>query len=341
MNFSKLILSTLSLAALISCVGKVEPISDDKLTISAAQPYISVSQGESLDINVYLNSVNVTEQAQILLEGEPFTPPFVASVSGEYTFTATHNGIESENHLTIRAYDDSELTGEFFRRNLVMKFTGTWCVNCPMMGDAIEEVEHNNPFRIVEIAMHSDDELSLSQTDMMMDEYGFDVLPVVVTDLDKGLVSMSKTASAVLEQIELSSAKNPAVSAVKLSTSLEGQLLTINATVKVLQAGSYKLGVVVTADGYAYTQAGADASYRQNRVLKSIVTSLYGDSIGTLSAGEDITKNYTVAVPSDLPGECRVVAYVLNECDGAYLNNNSTECIAGESIDYIYCLTEL
>lgn len=340
MKFSKLILSALSLSALISCVGKVEPISEGKLIISAAQPYISVSQGESLDINVYFNSVDVTDQAQIFLDSEPLTPPFVASASGEYTLTATYDGFESENHLTIRAYDDSELTGEFFRRNLVMKFTGTWCVNCPTMGDAIEEVEHNNPFRIVEIAMHSDDELSLRETGVMMSEYGFDVLPVVVTDLDKGLISKSKTASAVLEQIDLSSAKNPAVSSVKLSTSLEGQQLTIDASVKVSQAGNYKLGVVVIADGYAFAQSGADASYRQNRVLKNIVTELYGDSIGALSAGDEITKNYITTLPSDLPGECRVVAYVLNECSGVYLVNNITECVAGKSIDYIYCLTE-
>ncbi len=340
MKFLKYILSALSLVALISCVGKVEPTSEGTLTISAAQPYVSVSQGESLDINVYFNSENVTDQAQILLDSEPFTPPFVASASGEYTFTASYNGVESKNHLTIRAYDDDELTGEFFRRNLVMKFTGTWCVNCPAMGEAIEEVEHNNPFRIVEIALHSNDELSISETGVMMSEYGFDVLPVVVTDLDKGLVTMSKTASAVLEQLNLSSTKNPVVSGVKLSTSIEGLQLSIDASVKVSQAGNYKLGVVVIADGYAYTQSGADALYRQNRVLKSVVTELYGDSLGVLNAGDQVTQSYNITLPSNLPGECRIVAYVLNECGEEYLVNNATDCIAGESIDYIYCLND-
>ncbi len=340
MKFSKLILSTLFLVSLISCVGKVEPLSEGRLLISAARPYISVAEGESLDINVYFNSENVTDEAQILLNSEVVATPFVATQRGEYTFTATYNGVESENHLTIRAYDDNELTDEFFRRNLVMKFTGTWCVNCPTMGSVIEEVEHQNPFRIVEIAMHSDDELSLSETDEMMNQYGFDVLPVVVTDLDKELVSMNKTAAAVLEQMNLSKSKNPVAAGVKLSTSLAGQQLSIGTSVKVSQSGNYKIGVAVIADGYAYAQSGADALYRQNRVLKSCVTSLYGDSIGALSAGDEVTKDYTVTLPSDLPCECRVVAYVLNECNGAYLVNNITECIVGESIDYIYCLTE-
>lgn len=327
--------------ALVSCVGQTEPISDNELIISAAQPYISVEQGEALHISVYCNSEDVTNLSDILLDGAVVSTPFIATQSGEYTFTAKYNGLESDNYLTIRAYDDSELTDEFFRRNLVMKFTGTWCVSCPNMGSAITEVEENNPFRIVEVAMHSSDELSVSQVSEMMTEYNFDVLPVVVTDLDKSLILKTSLASMVLEHIDSSSAKNPAVAGVKLDTTLDGEQLAIDASVKVNKAGNYKLGVLIVADGYSYSQKGADASYRQNKALRSVVTDLYGDSLGELSAGDQTTKSFNVTLPTDLPAECRVVAYVLNELDGAFVVNNITECVAGSAIDYIYALTEL
>ncbi|MFI3286146.1 MAG: Omp28-related outer membrane protein [Rikenellaceae bacterium] len=333
---------TLALFSLLfSCVGQKEPASAFSVTISASQPNISVDEGESVKIRVKNHSIDVTDQAEVYYTeaGEEVAVEggiFVATKSGEYTFSARYSGVEAEGHAVVRAYTNDELTSEFYRRNLVMKFTGTWCVNCPAMGVAITEVEHAMPNRIVEVSMHCYDELMVDESIKVATDNSFSVLPITFVDMSSN--TSTSSASRIKALVEESISGNPTTSGVKVSTLINGSSLNVEVGVTSSQTNNYKLAVALVVDNYNYPQTGADSpDYKQNKVLRLYMSELYGDSLGSIEADKETTKSYTVELPSEaLTSESRVVAYVLNEVNGKYVVNNATECVIGESIDYMY-----
>ncbi len=335
------ILNLLTLFALTSCVGQKEAASDYSVTITVSQPNISVEDGESVVIRVKNHSIDVTEQAEIFYtkSGEEIIvedATFVATESGEYTFGARYEGVESDSYAVVRAYNADELTSEFYRRNILMKFTGTWCVNCPAMGDAITEVEHSMPNRIVEIAMHCNDVLTVSESTQIAYDNSFSVLPITFADMTSS--TSTSSASIIKSLIEKSIKANPTTSGVRISSSVSGTTLDVEVGVMSSVANNYKVAVALVVDNYNYTQTGADdPNYKQNKVLRYYISELYGDSLGALTSDSEVTKSYSAELPSEaLTSESRVVAYVLNEVNGTYIVNNATECVIGESINYMY-----
>lgn len=337
--------SIVLLIALIftACVGKVEPLADDNIIIEASKPQISVERGESLTIKVKNWSVDITEQATLYVTfgGEKKlldTNEFVAPQAGNYTFSAELDGVEVPQKVIVVAYNDSELSNRFFRRHLVMKFTGTWCVNCPGMGDIITEIEHDRPFEIVEMAIHSQDEISVAVGERFITDFSYIFLPTVVVDMHADDEVTKNSKELVSNAISAAYDANPTVSGVRINSSIVDEKVEVEVGVIAQAAGDYKIAVALVADNYQFKQTGASsANYKQNKVLKSYATDAYGDKIDGLNVNEEKVLNYTIDMPADLPGECRVIAYVLNETtDGAYRVNNVTECVVGEEIAYVY-----
>ena len=330
---------------IISCVGQVEPAGESQLTIEVSKPQISVAEGESVEIKVKNWGDNITDEAQIFYTyaGEKTAldaSEFTASKAGEYTFTATYKDQECHQSVTVRAYTDDELTDTFFRRHLVMKLTGTWCVNCPMMGDVLTELEHKMPFELVEIAIHDDEELRIAAGKEFILANNYIFLPTVVVDMDTENEITKSSGELVSSAIANSANTNPTVSGVRISSKLNSNKVDIEVGVIATTAGDYKLAVALVADNYHYPQTGASSPlYKQNKVLRSVVSNLYGDSIDALSVNTECVKSYQMELPADLKGDCRVVAYLLNQTsNGQYRVNNVTECEVGHEIDYIYNL---
>ncbi len=332
------------LLLITSCVGQVEPEANPKVTIVASQPNLSIDNGETVKIRVKNYSVDVTDQADIyyLDEGEEVAVSygeFTATQSGEYTLYARYNGYDSESSATVWAYTDSELSDTFFRRHIVMKFTGTWCVNCPSMGEAITEVEHEMPHRIVEMAVHNSDALAVDEGDLLVTYFKCSVLPTTIIDFDTSSKIVISSVTKIKEGIENADSNYSTVSGVRLTTSIENSTLNIEAGVTATQENNYKLAVAVVMDNYQYSQTGASyANYKQDKVLRYYATDTFGDNLTSLIVGQEAVATFSETLPSEaLTSECRVIAYVLSEqSDGSYIVNNATECIAGESIDYMY-----
>ncbi len=334
----------LSLLFTASCVGQKDTASDYSLTISVSQPNVSVDQSESIQILVKNHSVDVTEQSEIFYtsgDEEIIVPSgiFTATQSGEYTFSARYEGVETDTHAVVYAYTSDELTDEYYRRNLVMKFTGTWCKSCPNMGEAIIEAEHALPNRIVEMALHISDVLKTDEGAQIASDNKFEVLPIAFIDMNG--YTKQQSATNIINLISSSIELNPTVAGVRIDSSLSGSSLTVEVGVKASAADSYKVAVALVTDNYNYAQTGADdPNYKQNKVLRFFISDLYGDSV-TLDTDTESTLSYSVTVPDDsLASESRIIAYVLNEVNGSYIVNNATECVIGKSIDYIYEIAE-
>ncbi len=332
----------ISLLALIatSCVGQPDDSSDLTLSISVSQPNICVDNSESVTLRVKCQSVDVTEQAEIYYthQGEEVAVEggeFTATAAGEYHFSARYDGLETTSYAVVEAYTTDQLTGEFFRRNLVMKFTGTWCVNCPYMGSMITEVEHSMPNRLVEMAVHWQDVLTVDEGNQLVSDYNIYSLPTALIDLYNSTTTAS--ASIIEGLIESSTAANIADVGVRVSSKVNGSMVEVEVGAMANDAGSYKVAVALVVDNYQYTQTGADSSYKQDKVLRYYLSALNGDSVDLSSAGSEATLNYSSELPTEaLTSESRIIAYVISEQGDKAAVVNATECVIGEAIDYIY-----
>lgn len=336
-----ILVSTLLLA---SCVGKVEPSSDNKITIEVNKPQISVDKGESVKIKIKNWGEDISDQADIycsfndekkLLENTDF----IATESGEYTFSASVDGIEIPEDITIRAYNDSELGATYFQRHLVKKFTATWCVNCPEMGNIITELEHELPFEIIEMAIHSKDEIEVSEGSRLVDDFNYMFLPTVVVDMDWDNEITKKSKESISNALNSSKWSPSSIPGIRINTSIKDNNLNIEVGVTTTADGNYKIAVAAVADNYHFKQTGASSSnYKQNKVLRTYYTDPYGDKLQGLNIGSEKVLNYDVNMPTGLKGDCRIIAYIIKEIEGKDRVINSNECLAGEAINYIYSL---
>ena len=78
---------------------------------------------------------DITGGAMKELAEASFTP----DEAGEYKFQAYYLGVPTPV-LEVQAYKENG-TGKFLKKWMIMKFTATWCVNCPEMSDAIKNVK--------------------------------------------------------------------------------------------------------------------------------------------------------------------------------------------------------
>ena len=140
---------------MLSCVGQKDDPTPE-LRLVADLTALNVTAGESATFTVYSGAEDVTAYAAIRnmtdgidLESNVFAP----ETEGEWTFVASLDGTESEP-VTVTAIVIADEGKDFFRRSLVLDFTGTWCVNCPKMEAAIEETMEARPGRIIPVSVH-------------------------------------------------------------------------------------------------------------------------------------------------------------------------------------------
>ena len=139
----------LAILPVLSCVGQKDDPTPE-LRLVADLTAINVTAGEYATFTVFSGAEDVTAYASIRnvtdgkdLESNVFSPV----EEGEWTFVATLDGAESEP-VTVTAIVISDEGKDFFRRSLVLDFTGTWCVNCPKMEAALEEAMAARPGKV-------------------------------------------------------------------------------------------------------------------------------------------------------------------------------------------------
>lgn len=211
----------------------------------------------------------------------------------------------------------------FFHRVLALEFTGTWCQYCPRMTQAMEDAKELRPGRIVDIAVHCYDAFSPAVSDDFAMEFKITAFPSVVLDMDAQTVFGRSEPSIFVSYVD----KALGTAACGLAMSYSDGTLTVK--VKAVQQGSYNLLVAVVEDGLVANQSGYGANYVNKSVLrKLLVSSVKGDSLGTLAANEEKAVSFEVEPIENQ----RFVASVLQ--NGKSLN--ALSCKPNENIPYSY-----
>lgn len=309
----------------LSCVGqKDDPAPEVRLTVDLAA--INVTAGEQATFTVFSGTEDVTADAVIRnitdgtdLQGNVFAP----QEEGEWSFTASFDGVESEP-LTVTAIVIAEEGKDYFRRSLVLDFTGTWCVNCPKMQAAIDEVMEERPGRVIPVSVHcmADPMRIKPLCDDLAKRFKVSAYPSAVVDLDPESLITQSSSELLLSHIDrLLEARGPAAG-VRIETVLEGEDLTVTAEMTAVREGAYSLEIILLEDGIVYSQTGGTEDYVHNSILRQWFTQ------ESSSLQEEETAS--VSVTATVSGKYRVVALVCR--DG--IVDNVVQCTAGTSIDY-------
>ena len=318
----------LALLPMLSCVGQKDDPAPE-LRLVADLTALNVTAGEFATFTVYSGAEDVTAYAAIRnvtdgkdLEGNVFAP----AEAGEWSFVAALDGTESEP-LTVTAIVISDEGKDFFRRSLVLDFTGTWCVNCPKMEAALEDAMEARPGRIVPVSVHCmavDPMYVKPLSDDLVKRFSVRAYPSAVVDLDPESLITAASPELLLGHMDrLLEARGPAAG-IRAESKVEGDQYTLTVEMKAVRDGSYTLAVLVLEDGTVAAQTGGAKDYVHNNILRSWTE---GEP-RAVKEGETASGTFTGTVTS----KSRFVVLVLR--DG--LVDNVVGCAAGASVEWQY-----
>ena len=318
----------LALLPMLSCVGQKDDPAPE-LRLVADLTALNVTAGEFATFTVYSGAEDVTAYAAIRnvtdgkdLEGNVFAP----AEAGEWSFVAALDGAESEP-LTVTAIVISDEGKDFFRRSLVLDFTGTWCVNCPKMEAALEDAMEARPGRIVPVSVHCmavDPMFVKPLSDDLVKRFSVRAYPSAVVDLDPESLITAASPELLLGHLDrLLEARGPAAG-IRAESVVEGDQYTLTVEMKAVRDGSYTLAVLVLEDGTVAAQTGGAKDYVHNNILRSWTE---GEP-RAVKEGETASGTFTGTVTA----KSRFVVLVLR--DG--LVDNVVGCAAGASVEWQY-----
>lgn len=331
---NKLILSMLLIAAMFASVSCEKAGGDTKgLSVEITDPQVSGSTA-IFTIIPSLNTVSyeytvTKEGASEAVKSEQFTD------GGPREITLSDLEMASKYIISVKVSDGSKSVTEqkefttaetSGRRNLFTKFTGTWCANCPNMTKQLDRLVQEMGDKVVIIAMHGGDDLSLqNEMNILQPEFGITGYPTGLIDY---YVTVTGTFSQMKAAITKSDKNFPCVTDIELSASISGDDIKISSVLSADEDGKYKYCVVVTEDNISRpgTVGSDDGMY--HHVARAYATNALGDMINgdsaDMKAGESKTIESTIAIdPSWNRDNLNAVVYMLKQdLDGKYYVNN-------------------
>ena len=232
-----------------------------------------------------------------------------------------NDGEIREGHITLTGEDGvttatitveqigslvADYSRTFLRRSLVLRFTGTWCKNCPYMNQALEDAERNDPDHIVAMSMHnlnSNSHLAFANCNAFIALFGVDSYPTGFVN-NYGKVEnytnpsiMTTMFNGLAEEAVSDLPSNTVIGGV---TRLEKDTVYADISIASKEAGLYALNAFLLEDGLVYPQTGGADDYVHNNVIRIEMTdNLMGDNVSLEANGTYVTQ-LKVPVPSSV-----------------------------------------
>ncbi len=244
----------------------------------------------------------------------------VTLVAGEQTFTFIV--MQQSNQPAVADY-----TKDFFKSSVMIKFTGTWCVNCPMMSEAVHMAQDDMPGRLFLVNAHngSTNDLDWSGSSRIATHFNLvglpsgyfngyaEVLNYTYKDTHKNLVDLLDEAIDVY----------PTNVGINATSKLEGNQIKITVNMAAKVSGNHRLTVFFLEDGIKAAQADGTGllkdpnNYVHKDILRGSPTNDYADGgqLIVLTENQVTTHEIAVSVPSNIVNvdNMKVLIYVTHE----------------------------
>ncbi len=242
-------------------------------------------------------------------------------------FSSCSDTIVNVGEESTGPVNDSITSGYFTKRVLIEDYTGTWCGNCTRVALSIERVLDKTD-RAEIVAIHNGD-----------DPYHFDGigplrnliypgladLPLPTSRLNRTVVWKFPETSNVQQAVDLTG-YNCGLG-LGINSTMSGQNIDLNVKVKFAEDyQNLRLVVYLLEDNLNYFQVNYTSSYYggidpipnydHDNVVRSTVTNIMGDAMGTsFAAGSTFERSFSVTVPTSVENsaDIRFVAFVVGE----------------------------
>lgn len=306
--------------------------------------------GEEEDLTaLYPRAVRIVEtESGESLPYKTFTTSSIENREVEYK--AIYKETESANTVTVK-FQNREKYEKYYQKVALVELTGTWCISCPQMVDAIENIDESIRRHTVIMALHTSSKDAYDHLEPVTDkELGRNILqtfesgsiPNCIYDLNE--INHVATKANVGNIIYSYLSNHYATCGVKVaSSSLDGSTLKVKAAMTSSTGGEYELGWALVADGFEYHEGTLESGI-YNDVLVAASDNFYQISTDrfTVGADEEVEKEFTCELPylpeGFNPEKARIIAFVLAPAENQFTStivDNITECPLGESNDYI------
>lgn len=372
----KFLLPVLMLLPFYACSGNLDDegdaaeygVPEGVLRIFADKTEIAADGVEKVTFTVVYGSSDVSDMSGMVISHErggvvtelpEGKHEFTSTLPGEYVFSATYDygGMKHTDNsvkVTVRS-SGNQMSSGYRQKMIAMQFTSVGCVNCPILAEALKNVQKNYPDMIIPVAFHLDydveDPMTLSMNSRFYsrlsdkDDHSLG-LPMFAFNFRKSSQPIINEYAKIVSEMELQAELYPPVCGVAVETSYdEGSgKVQIDAKFRSDVAMDARYHIFLLEDGYEYYQAGFDGDeYVHDNVLRYISSdNVLGSKIEQGKVLEP-GREYVVSKSVKLDGswnasKMRVVVAMLCSYDGGetYCSNNANECSIGESADYSY-----
>lgn len=334
--------------------GTVELIAERDLIVSngtdGAKLYVIVTDASGL-------THDVTQHADYYVSGQS-TPLesniFTATAPTEVEIYAIY-GMSVSNRVTVAAVDIAELPADkggfdFSHRILLQQHTGTECPNCPRVMTVLKSLAEDSDYssRYCHVASHSynrSDPAYSAAAALLSSTFCSGFYPDITFNYNKSsqFTMEPNDLEGLKRRLEELQGDYAAASAAASVTYKDG-VIYVNTEVKSVVDNEYRLALWVLEDEIYGKQSGATDSWQhthENALRKmygkSPVAQIYGESIGTIKAGEKVQRVYAIECESEwVPEHCEVMLIINSPHGDSYELENVTTCPVGGSIEFAY-----
>ena len=191
--------------------------------------------------------------------------------------------------VTQEAEPQADFSKSFFKGTCIMRFTATWCYNCPRMRRAIEAVAGQMPDRIVPINMYdmsSDGGLGFWEINHYMNLLEVTGFPTAIAS-NCIKIQNSSTSEAVMEIVEAvvneSIESYPANTAMEVYSSVAGDNVRVEGYIAIKDGSkNYTVNVFLLEDNITYPQSdesGTINDYVHSGVVRAVLTGKTGEPL--------------------------------------------------------------
>ncbi len=318
----------------------------DKITVTTDAKWLEFSSIKDIDSTLLVDSTTYSSYKEgvavfTVVEQNNEVGAREAKVTvaaGEQTFDFT---VLQQSNLPVEA----DYTKDFYKASVIMKFTGTWCGNCPIMSDAIHKVQEEEPGRLLMINCYdskSSNNLPWAGSASLQDHFAPKGYPAGFFNGYAEIINAAgnvteSNVKALVDESVTKFTNNVMLAAI---STLDGKKVNIDVNIASKVSGEYKLTVFFLEDGieaaqtdYANILKDPD-HYIHTDILRGAATVGYangGDAV-TLTANNILNKKITADVPSNIVDidNAKILIYV------THLGKAEVETVVGPENTVIY-----
>lgn len=246
--------------------------------------------------------------------------------------TLTLKYLDTEARITVwqnfAIESDVDWSREFFKTSLAMRFTGSGCKNCPMMGEAFKIAKSACGDRLELFNIHgfnTDDPCYYENARLLADHFDIEGYPTgifnmmaTLTNEDSQLCA-DKVSALVEEAVEAF----PAMTGVTAVSFVDGNVLTVGAAVAFKEAGSYRINAFIMESGYIGHQQEAGDNYQFDNFVRRAITDDLGEPMECTEEKSVIEWFETIEIPSVVNRDNAYIAiFITRENDGELVPGN-------------------